>query len=55
MARVIAEHDPKSNEEIDFAAIPACTRLKLDKNNAAKIFAAANEEIRALGETLRGG
>jgi HD-like signal output (HDOD) protein len=55
MARLIAQHDPKSRDQIDFASIPACTRLKLDKNNAAKIFAAANDEIHALGETLRGG
>jgi HD-like signal output (HDOD) protein len=54
VARIIAGHNPDA-EPIDFSHIPACVRLKLDQRNAAPIFAAANAEIQALAETLRGG
>jgi HD-like signal output (HDOD) protein len=53
VARIIAGHNP--DEPLDFAAVPACVRLKLNEKNAAPIFAAANAEIQALAETLRGG
>jgi HD-like signal output (HDOD) protein len=52
VARIVAGHNP--DDPLDFAAIPACRRLKLDEKNAAPIFTAANAEIQALAETLRG-
>jgi HD-like signal output (HDOD) protein len=54
MAKIIAGHNPASHDQIDFGAIPACTRLKLTKQTSLPIFAAANAEIQALAETLRG-
>jgi HD-like signal output (HDOD) protein len=53
VARLIAGTSTASKEQIEFAAIPACTRLKLNKQSAAPILTAANAEIQALAETLR--
>jgi HD-like signal output (HDOD) protein len=55
VARIIADHDPGSDHQLELSAIPACVRLKLDEKNAAQIFAAANDEIQALAATLLGG
>jgi HD-like signal output (HDOD) protein len=55
VACIISAHDPNSKEQLNFAAVPSCVRLKLTNNNAGPIFAQANAEIQALAETLRGG
>lgn len=52
VARIVAGHHPE--DPLDFLTIPACRRLKLDEKNAKPIFVAANAEIQALAETLRG-
>ena len=54
VACIISAHNPQSKEQLDFAAVPSCVRLKLTRDNAGPIFAAANAEIQALAETLRG-